>query len=280
MANLNDLINSKKNIPAENCIIELGNSTVKTCHYQNNQFEVTRLFYKEIFENKYYFSELQQRNIRKIILCQTALNQDSTTFIRLLNSNFKSDEIFILEKKYFKKYIGRSYQNVENLGLDRLLNLYSLKKNAIVISCGTAITIDCVLSVKQKVKPIFVAILPGLQILSYTLNDNIKNLPVVEKKYQANFPAKNSVDSVYNGTHKANTYAIVGLVNELFLKYYNDTNVELIFTGGDGEFLFQKIKSLRKLLIKKGVKFAFDENILFKGVAEFIHNNKKQVIET
>ena len=132
------------------------------------------------------------------------------------------------------------------LGADRIANIAAVAKSAklpaIVIDCGTAITVD---AVNAKREFLGGAILPGRMLLRKSLNDFTAQLPLVElsdRKPKA--LGKNTKDAILSGTD----LAVLGAVKEIVKRIIIEIKVEecaLIATGGDAGFFIRNIKGLK-----------------------------------
>ena len=132
------------------------------------------------------------------------------------------------------------------LGADRIANIAAVAKSAklpaIVIDCGTAITIDAVNGKKEFLGG---AILPGRMLLRKSLNDFTAQLPLValsDKKPKA--LGKNTRDAILSGTD----LAVLGSVKEIVSRIILEIKVEectVIATGGDAGFFTRNMKGLK-----------------------------------
>ena len=132
------------------------------------------------------------------------------------------------------------------LGADRIANIAAVAKSAklpaIVIDCGTAITIDAVNGKKEFLGG---AILPGRMLLRKSLNDFTAQLPLValsDKKPKA--LGKNTKAAILSGTD----LAVLGAVKEIVSRIIIEIKVEectVIATGGDAGFFTRNMKGLK-----------------------------------
>ena len=132
------------------------------------------------------------------------------------------------------------------LGADRIANIAAIAKSAklpaIVIDCGTAITIDVVNGKREFLGG---AILPGRMLLRKSLNDFTAQLPLValsDRKPKA--LGKNTKDAILSGTD----LAILGSVKEIISRIKFEINVKkctVTATGGDAGFFIRNIKGLK-----------------------------------
>jgi type III pantothenate kinase len=136
--------------------------------------------------------------------------------------------------------------DTSTLGADRIANIAAIAKfanlPAIVIDCGTAITIDVV---NRKKEFLGGAILPGRMLLRKSLNDFTAQLPLValsDKKPKA--IGKNTKAAILSGTD----LAVLGAVKEIIGRIKIEIKVRkcmVTATGGDAEFFMSNIKGLK-----------------------------------
>ena len=136
--------------------------------------------------------------------------------------------------------------NASTLGADRIANIAAVAKSAklpaIVIDCGTAITID---AVNGKSEFLGGAILPGRMLLRKSLNDFTAQLPLValsDKKPKA--LGRNTKDAILSGTD----LAVLGSVKEIISRIKLEIKMEkcmVIATGGDAGFFIRNIKGIK-----------------------------------
>ena len=160
-----------------------------------------------------------------------------------------------IERKDFEKFLQGSYDTPETLGLDRILQLYALEKDGIVVSCGTAITVDgfC------DSKPLWGAILPGFTMAAEGLSKRIPALPVVSADDLTGIPARSSLESIANGIFLGTLYAVQGLVEALAEEGGIAPSVPVTITGGAGEVLLDLWQDTREAELRPA--------LLFEGMA-------------
>lgn len=157
---------------------------------------------------------------------------------------------------------GEKYE-IKELGIDRLAAIeagiswrQSLKDkilgSMIVVSCGTAVTIDVVSFEREHMGG---AILPGFALAARSLKDGTANLPLVEIDQQV--LAKDSV--IGRNTKSAIAHGIFEPVLayiEKLVRVHHVTHPEgqIVVTGGDGEVIAKKLGA------------HFDANLVLKGL--------------
>lgn len=166
-----------------------------------------------------------------------SVNENATAKLK-----FFYDDIFDLEPliKFESKYKG--------LGLDRKIACIGIE-NGVVVDAGSAITVDIIKKGKHKGG----FILPG--IASYK-----KIYPKISHKLQFDFNTKVNLDKIPLCTQDAISYGILQAIINPIKKI--SKKQEVIFTGGDGEFLSQFIKNsiYKKDLIFENMKGIINAN--------------------
>ena len=155
------------------------------------------------------------------------------------------------------------------LGADRIANIAAVAKSAklpaIVIDCGTAITIDAVNGKKEFLGG---AILPGRMLLRKSLNDFTAQLPLValsDKKPKA--LGKNTKTAILSGTDLAVLGAVKEIVSGIILEIKIEECV-LIATGGDAGFFTRNMKGLKtggKNLTLLGIAACYEAEKVYRN---------------
>jgi|GEM_PF-2565013 len=145
-------------------------------------------------------------------------------------------------------FIGNSYDTPQTLGLDRVLNLLGLGADGVVISCGTAITVDALINGMPR----FGAIMSGFRTTAEGLHNRIPALPLIEpytprpqlmptrKDAQEgplgadrSLPARTSEQSVRNGVVMGTTWGAAAIAGELWTACNGTGPAPITLTGGD-----------------------------------------------
>lgn len=133
------------------------------------------------------------------------------------------------------------YERPEQLGVDRwmciLAAFYQAKGCCCVIDCGSAITVDFISNDGTYVGGY---IAPGLRLLTKSLSDNTKLLPLVDRNNCADVThGKSTIDALQNGV----LLMAVSFI-EKSVKNFNEKNnqmVRLYLTGGDAQELMKHL---------------------------------------
>lgn len=148
-----------------------------------------------------------------------------------LSSAITTQPHSFLSRADFATFVGASYDTPETLGLDRILNLYGMTGDGLVLSCGTAITVDAVVGGV----PAWGAIMSGFETAVHGLNERIPLLPTVSESDLNGIPARTSSQSVANGTLLGTALAALGLARMLGRAVGLSEAHPIILTGGDAE---------------------------------------------
>ena len=139
----------------------------------------------------------------------------------------------VLDNQDFNFFIDNSYDTPHTLGLDRILNLFALEEDAVVISCGTAITIDAL----SQGSPYWGAILPGFNTAGKGLVAGAPALPEVAVTDLDGLPARTSRGSVANGIYIGTAFAVRGIAAYLAQAVGLSDKAPIVLTGGDARLL-------------------------------------------
>jgi type III pantothenate kinase len=192
----------------------------------------------------------------------------------IISSVVKNDEFIIknLIESLVKKVVildhltslpfNNNYKTPETLGKDRLAAVASAQglfpeENVLIIDAGTAITYDLLI---QGSNYLGGDISPGLEMRLKALNSFTSKLPLVQKNKNISFPGGNTHDAIASGSLNGMIFEIEGYRNFCKEKY---GSVKTIITGGDADFLVEKLKK----------PIFVDRNLVLKGLNRIMENN-------
>lgn len=224
--------------------IEIGNSTIKCVQDLNDRDpEVLR------FANVSGLLAHLQQTDRRIICAPTGeyLRDEVLPHLEAFPS------LQLIAREDVADFVGHSYDAPETLGLDRVLNLLGMRKDGIVVSCGTAITIDAL----HGGRPYWGAIMPGFRTSTEGLHQRIPLLPAIDPDQPPEYPARTSVASVTNGIVAGTAYGAAGIVGTLNHRLFGGSG-KVILTGGDALLL--------RRLWEAWTQVEVDEVLLFRGM--------------
>ncbi len=159
--------------------------------------------------------------------------------VKLLEKNPQAKDLsfFITFKT---SYIG--------MGIDRVVAC-CFQKNAVIVDAGSAITVDIIENSVHK---------GGFILLG--INSFVKSYENISEKLKVDFEKNINLDKIPLQTKDAILYALIKSIILPIKEICKDKNI--IFTGGDGEFLssFFKNSQYKKDLIFENMKRIIDAN--------------------
>jgi type III pantothenate kinase len=217
-----------------NLIIDIGNTSTKLAVYDGREkislSRVNELSSEEL-EKKLNSIKIEKAIVSSVKKLPYFISDSFFTripFVHILSH--KSQLPFKIE-----------YETPETLGPDRIaavagaFNLFP-GKEILIIDAGTALTFDFLSSNCYKGGNIS----PGLAMRFRALNKFTDRLPLVSLSDNFTFPGRNTSDAISAGVITGFTYEI----NEYIRTFENKhTDFKIIFTGGDGEYLKDKINN-------------------------------------
>jgi len=163
--------------------------------------------------------------------------------------------------KDIKIPIKNLYLNPKQLGVDRLVNAYAgsiiYGHPVIVVSCGTAITIDVVSKSGAYLGGL---IQPGLKLTVSVLAAKTALLPGIKLKEPSGLIGRDTRFCILNGVILGAAGSIDSLIEKIRLKIGKNTPV--IATGGDINLIKKFSKYITKIdrnLTLKGINFIYEK---------------------
>ncbi len=199
-------------------LVEVGNSTIKLAHAEAaGDFRVER------------FARMERavaaiNHIGLPVLLAPVARERSTELAGL------QVPVHAITHHTVADFVGVSYDTPGSLGLDRVLNLIGLDAPGIVISCGTAITVD---ALGLDGGPVWGAIMPGFTTAAEGLHARVPALPAVLAGDDVILPARTSRQSVANGVVLGTARAAQALAGELAELAFAGAAAPVTLTGGD-----------------------------------------------
>jgi type III pantothenate kinase len=216
-----------------NLIVDIGNSSTKVAVFDKQEMIThfrSRELSHEMFEKK-----LRPFKIDKAIISSVRVTPDYIIDLLSVNISF----VHVLSDKS-KLPFKIEYDTPETLGTDRIAAVAGAYKmftgeEVLIIDAGTALTFDFLSSGIYKGGNIS----PGLRMRFKALNKFTGRLPLVSPAGNFTFPGRNTNDAILAGV-------ITGMIYEIneYIRTFEDkkTDFNIILTGGDSEFLKDKIK--------------------------------------
>ena len=230
-------------------LIDVGNTKTKWMLRDNKSIYKHDSFLTEDIDQDHF--ELDEK-IRKIVISNVA-GFEKEAILKIKLKNFSCPIEFIKPHKKLN-YLINNYQDATKLGTDRWLSALSvsddIKKTAVIVSVGTAVTIDYLSYDEKKSQHTFEGgvILPGLHLTKNTLSNHTADLENSEGVFQ--MPPINTGNAIQSGF----ILSILGNMKYFFeLASSKFKDVTIILSGGDTELIYQHMdQGLKKyVLIKK-----------------------------
>jgi type III pantothenate kinase len=254
----------------KNLAIDIGNSRIKIGVFEKNVREESAFStFATLRELEIYLQSASRAGIGQAILSSTAQNlEDSETgkaVLQLLEKSF----FFVRLSHTTPIPIQNAYTTPQTLGRDRLAgavaaNFLFPNQNCLVVDAGTCVTYDFV-----NAENTFLGgnISPGLQMRLRAMHHFTAKLPLLTFDTGGGAFSENLVGQ--NTQQAMQTGAAMGLIAEVegFVKRYKNAfgnNLQLILTGGDGNFLFQNVQKTKKYL---------EPDLILQGLNQILNHN-------
>jgi type III pantothenate kinase len=160
----------------------------------------------------------------------------------------------------------------KTLGIDRALSLWgaitTTSGPALVIDGGTALTLTAADSNKQLAGG---AILPGLQTQFKSLKQSTAALPQLEPNHLPDRWAMGTPEAIQSGI----LHTVLSGLEAFILDWLQrEPNSQIVFTGGDGPWLYQQLGArLTPHLLLGKTNISVDRNLLFWGAKAILWPN-------
>ena len=239
-----------------NLVIDLGNSSLKVALFDKNV-----MINKFIYSNQSldYILDIYNNNTidNSIISNVSTIDKNILDFLKI-NSN-----LFSINESINLPFINL-YKTKNTLGHDRIALVSAAAvnfpgQNILIIDVGTCITYDFKNSKNEYLGG---GISPGIQMRFKSLNSETSNLPLLTINLDNKLLGDDTDSSINSGVINGVISEIDGLINQYQERF---KNIKIILTGGDSDFLLNKIKN---------TIFA-DQNFLLKGLNYLLEDNIK-----
>jgi type III pantothenate kinase len=215
-----------------NLIVDIGNTSTKLAVYEGRKkISVSRINDLSCEELE---KELSGIKIKKAIISSVKKLPPFISDLLFAKIPF----VHVLSHKS-KLPFKIEYETPETLGTDRIAAVAGAFSHfpgaqTLIIDAGTAITYDFFMSGTFKGGNIS----PGLTMRFKALSMLTDGLPLVSISDNYSFPGRNTTDAIIAGVITGVTYEINEYIRTFKKK---NTDLEIILTGGDGEYLKDKI---------------------------------------
>jgi len=218
-------------------LIDIGNTKTKwMLRDQKKIYQEDSFLTEDIDQDYFQFSE----KIHKILVSNVA-GFEKEAILKIKLKKFSCPVEFVKPHKKWKHLLN-GYQDISSLGVDRWLSALSvcesIQKASLIVSVGTAVTIDYLSFDKKEHQYTFEGgvILPGLHLTKNTLSQNTAQLINDDGTFQ--IPAINTANAIQSGFILSVLGNLKSFV-ELALSKSSDVNI--ILSGGDAEFIYQHL---------------------------------------
>ena len=237
-------------------LIDIGNTKTKWMLRDNKSiYKHDSFLTEDIDQDHFKFDE----KVRKIVISNVA-GFEKEAILKIKLKSFSCPIEFIKAHQKLNHLIN-NYQDATKLGTDRWLSALSvshdIKKTAVIVSVGTAVTIDYLSFDQKNNQHTFEGgvILPGLHLTKNALSNHTADLKNSEGAFQ--MPPINTGNAIQSGF----ILSVLGNIKSFFdlaLSQFKD--VTIILSGGDTELIHQhmdeglkKYVSITKDLVLEGL---------------------------
>lgn len=241
-----------------NLTIDIGNSNVMMCFFDNNKL----LNYLHVD-----VSEFNKFNVIRFINENCINLQKLNVIISSVVPKIKKDFIEIFNKKkikyFFVKDLIKSFNlkikliNKKEIGDDRLVNVLYAKqmyiKSTMIIDFGTATTIDVLDKNGDYDGGV---ITPGIDLSLKSLKSGTAKLPLVDFKKTKFVVGKSTINAIKSGFYWGYRSMISGLIEKIQFEQ-NDT-FKIIVTGGNSKYFnncFENVIKIDEFFNTRGLNF-------------------------
>ena len=209
------------------------------------------------------FDQISKNQTIEKIICSSVIGEDQTLALKNhLKAILPQASWFQINGVSAIEYLGSQYDQAEQLGTDRramALGAHQMfpGKNVLVVSAGTATTIDLITPTHHMGG----WILPGMALMTDALNLNTAQLPKVatDQERSSLSIGTNTNDAIYQGILASHLGAI-----SIAQEYAKNQKIKLdlaILTGGNAKLLTSPLKEY-----SLSVPVHHEEQLVLKGL--------------
>ena len=218
-------------------LIDIGNTKTKwMLRDQRKIYQEDSFLTEDIDQDHLIFSE----KIQKIFISNVA-GFEKEAILKIKLKKFSCPIEFIKPQKKWRHLLN-GYHDSSSLGVDRWLSALSvsnsIQKSTVIVSVGTAVTIDYLSFDKKEHQYTFEGgvILPGLHLTKNALSQNTAQLKNDQGVLQ--IPAINTANAIQSGF----ILSILGNLKSFFdLALSKSKDVNIVLSGGDAEYIYQHL---------------------------------------
>lgn len=218
-------------------LIDIGNTKTKwMLRDQRKIYQEDSFLTEDIDQDHFMFSE----KIQKILISNVA-SFEKEAILKIKLKKFSCPIEFVKPQKKWKHLLN-GYQDSSSLGVDRWLSALSvsnsIQKSTVIVSVGTAVTIDYLSFDKKEHQYTFEGgvILPGLHLTKNALSQNTAQLKNDEGAFQ--MPAINTANAIQSGF----ILSVLGNLKSFYdLALSKSKDLHIILSGGDAQYIYQHL---------------------------------------
>ena len=218
-------------------LIDIGNTKTKwILRDQRKIYQEDSFLTEDIDQDHFIFSD----KIQKILISNVA-GFEKEAILKIKLKKFSCPIEFIKPQKKWRHLLN-GYHDSSSLGVDRWLSALSvsnsIQKSTVIVSVGTAVTIDYLSFDKKEHQYTFEGgvILPGLHLTKNALSQNTAQLKNDEGAFQ--MPAINTANAIQSGF----ILSVLGNLKFLYdLAWSKSKDVNIVLSGGDAEIIYQHL---------------------------------------
>ena len=218
-------------------LIDIGNTKTKWILRDQRKIYQEDSFLTEDIDQDHFFLSYK---IQKIFISNVA-GFEKEAILKIKLKKFSCPIEFIKPQKKWK-HLFNGYQDSSSLGVDRWLSALSvsnsIQKSTVIVSVGTAVTIDYLSFDKKEHQYTFEGgvILPGLHLTKNALSQNTAHLKNDEGVFQ--MPAINTANAIQSGF----ILSVLGNLKSFYdLAWSKSKDVNIVLSGGDTETIYQHL---------------------------------------
>jgi type III pantothenate kinase len=218
-------------------LIDIGNTKTKWILRDQRKIYQEDSFLTEDIDQDHFFLSYK---IQKIFISNVA-GFEKEAILKIKLKKFSCPIEFIKPQKKCKHLLN-GYQDSSSLGVDRWLSALSvsnsIQKSTVIVSVGTAVTIDYLSFDKKEHQYTFEGgvILPGLHLTKNALSQNTAHLKNDEGVFQ--MPAINTANAIQSGF----ILSVLGNLKSFYdLAWSKSNDVNIVLSGGNAETIYQHL---------------------------------------
>ena len=218
-------------------LIDIGNTKTKwMLRDQRKIYQEDSFLTEDIDQDHLIFND----KIQKIFISNVA-SFEKEAILKIKLKKFSCPIEFVKPQKKWKHLLN-GYQDSSSLGVDRWLSALSvsnsIQKSTVIVSVGTAVTIDYLSFDKKEHQYTFEGgvILPGLHLTKNALSQNTAQLKNDEGAFQ--MPAINTANAIQSGF----ILSVLGNLKSFYdLALSKSKDLHIILSGGDAQYIYQHL---------------------------------------